>query len=125
MAKEKADPRRNGETAANGTTATLQFEPFLNAGNKMFEAWRAIGTELMEFGAARFQRGIETSRAIAQCSNLGEAMELQANFARSTVHDLFGTAGKLAELSTRPMLDVLAATQKTARDGASAAEAAE
>ena len=125
MAKEKVEPRGNVETAASGAAAILQFEPFLSAGNKAFEAWTAIGTELIEFGMARVDRGIELGKAMAQSSSLNEAMELQAKFAQSMVSDFLGEASKLADMSARPMIESFTAMQKTARSEASPASAAE
>jgi hypothetical protein len=124
MAKEKVEPRSNVETAASGAAAILQFEPFLSAGNKALEAWTAIGTELIEFGMTRVDRGIELGKAMAQSSSLNEAMGLQAKFAQSMVSDLLGEASKLAGMSTRPMIESFAAMPKTTRSETPPAEAA-
>jgi hypothetical protein len=125
MAKEKVELRSNVETAASGAAAVLQFEPFLTAGNKVFEAWTAVGTELIEFGMARVDRSIELGKAMAHSSSLNEAMDLQAKFAQSMVSDFLSEASKLADMSARPMIESFTALQKTTRSATSLASAAE
>src|SRR5262245_45740642 len=98
MTKAKVDARANGNGAAFGPTGLPQFETFLTAGSKVFEAWQAIGSELIEFSRARVDRSIEVSNAVARSSSFNEAMELQARFAQSTMNDLLDEARKLAEI---------------------------
>lgn len=109
MAKAKTGSRVNGNGAASA--ATQQFEPFLAAGNKVFEAWTAVSAELIELGATRVGESIELGRAMARSSSLNETMELQAKFARSMMHDFLDTAGRLAAIGTRPIAESFAAMQ--------------
>jgi hypothetical protein len=122
MAKAKVDTRVNGNGAASDPAAIHQFGSFLTASTKVFEAWQAIGVELIEFSKARVDQGIEMGSAVARSSSLNEAMELQAKFAQSTLNDILAEARKLAALSTRPILESFAVAQKatheTARTGA-------
>lgn len=117
MAKAKIDTRVNGNTADLTALAMPQFEPLLMAGSKVFEVWTAIGNELMEFSRTRVDQGIEMSKAMAQSSSFSEAIELQAKFTRSMMNDFLGEATKLADMSTRPMIESFAAIQKTAHSG--------
>jgi hypothetical protein len=109
MAKAKIDSRVNGNGVAFGPTAMPQFEPYLMAGSKAFEAWTAIGNELIEFSRARVDQGIEMGKAIARSSSFNEAMELQAKFAQSMMSDFLAEASKLADMGTRPMIESFAA----------------
>ena len=91
----------------------------------MLEAWLAVGNELMEFSKARFDRGIEMSRAMARSKTLNEAMDLHASFTRSAVADYLNEAGKLADLGTRSMLDSFSTLQRSTGETTRHAEAAE
>jgi hypothetical protein len=91
------------------------IEPLLQAGNKWFENWAAMSSELIEFGRARLDRNLEASKAIVRSGSLDEAIELQADFTRATLREYFAEAGKLADLSTRAMLESFRAWQPAAR----------
>ena len=54
---------------------------------------------------------LRSSKEIANSGSFAKAMELHADHARSTMHEYFTKAGKLAELSTRAVLDGLLAWQ--------------
>ena len=103
------------------------LEPLLHAGNKWFENWSAVGSELLEFSRSRLDRNLEVSKAIARSSSLDQAIDLQADYARSIVRDYFAEASKLADLGTRAMLESLTMWQASARAETShrRAEAAE
>ena len=107
--------------------ALAGLEPLFHAGNKWFENWAAVGSELLEFSRARLDRNLEVSKAIARSSSLDQAIDLQADYARSIVRDYFAEASKLADLGTRAMLESLTVWQSGARAEASPrrAEAAE
>jgi hypothetical protein len=111
MAKAKTGTRANGNGEA--LAAIGQFEPFLTAGNKVFEAWTAVGTELVELGRARVDQSIELGQAMARSSSFNEALDLQAKFARSMMDDFLGAASRLAAIGTRPMMESFAAMQNT------------
>jgi hypothetical protein len=125
MAKAQVDTRVNGNRMAFDAATMPRFEPFLTAGTKVFEAWTAIGNELIEFGRTRLDQGIEMSKAMAQSSSLNEAMELQARFARSMMNDFLGEASKLADMSTRPVIEGFTAMHKTSHSNTTGAGAAE
>jgi hypothetical protein len=100
------------------------IEPLLQAGNKWFENWAAVSSELLEFGRARLDRNLEASKAIVRSGSLDEAMDLQANFTRTTLREYFAEAGKLADLGTRAMLESFWAWQPAMRGETSRAERA-
>jgi hypothetical protein len=77
------------------------FEPILTAGNRVMEAWFAIGSELFEFGKSRLDRTFEASKAIVRCGSVDEAMEKQADYARTLMHDYAAEATKLADLGLK------------------------
>jgi hypothetical protein len=130
MAKGPAEETRTKRsetqitTAFDPTQALNGIEPIFQAGNKWLENWMAVSSELLEFGRARLDRNLEVGKAIARSGSFDEAMELQADYARSTVREYFTEAGKIADLGTRALLDGIMvwqpAIRETTRRGASA-----
>jgi hypothetical protein len=104
--------------------ALAGIEPLFHVSNKWFANWMAVGSEIVEFSRASFDRNLEVTKAIATSGSFGKAMELQADHARSTVHEYFTEAGKLVELSTRAVLDGLLAWQPATHRTIADAEAA-
>ncbi len=93
------------------TPFTANLEPLFNAGTRMMESWRVVSEELMEFGKSRLTRNIEVGRKVAHSTSIDEAMEVQADFARSLMQDYIAEGSKIAELSTRALFDSLSAMQ--------------
>jgi hypothetical protein len=122
MAKAQAEEMRmkRSETqitaAFDPTQALNGIEPIFQAGNKWLENWMAVSSELLEFGRARLDRNLEVGKAIARSGSIDEAMELQADYARSTVREYFSEAGKIADLSTRALLDGMMVWQPAIRE---------
>lgn len=122
MAKTQAEDMRvkRSETqitaAFDPTQALTGIEPIFQASNKWLENWMAVGSEILEFSRARLDRNLEVSKAIARSGSIDQAMELQADYARSMVREYFNEAGKLADLSTRAMFDSLSAFQPAMRE---------
>jgi hypothetical protein len=122
MAKVKTDKREKVKTderdSKQGVTFFVpQFGRFLMAGNKVFEAWTAIGNELVEFSKARADQNIEMSKAMAQLPSINEAIELQAKYAQSMIYDYLNEARKLTDLGTQSLIEGLAAPQRTTESG--------
>jgi hypothetical protein len=107
---------RQTTMAFDPTQALAAIEPLFQASNKLLENWMAAGSEILEFGQARLDRTLEVSKALASSGNIGQAMELQADLARSAVREYFTVAGKLADLSTRSFLDSLMAWRPVVRE---------
>jgi phasin family protein len=99
-----------------GNAGVPSLDPLLQASNRLFETWLALGNEIMEFSKARLDRGMEMSRAMAQSKSFNEAIDLQTNFTRSAMQDYLSEAGKLADISTRTMLDGLTTLQQQAAE---------
>jgi hypothetical protein len=122
MAKGQAEETRTKRsetqitTAFDPTQALSGIEPIFQAGNKWLENWMAVSSELLEFGRARLDRNLEVGKAIARSGSFDEAMELQADYARSTVREYFSEAGKIADLGTRALLDGIMVWQPTIRE---------
>lgn len=93
------------------TQFTANLEPLFSAGTRMMESWRVVSEELMEFGKTRLTRNIEVGRKVAHSTSIDEAMEVQADFARSLMQDYFAESSKIAELSTRALFDSLSVLQ--------------
>lgn len=101
------------------------IEPFFEVGNRLLETWAAVGTEILEFSKTQLDQGLELGRAMAKSGSVSEAMDVQARFTRSMMQDYISEANKLADLSTRSILDSFATVQKQAKSGAHSADAAE
>jgi len=117
--------RGNGAPALDPTQAMVAIEPLLQAGNKWLESWMALGSEILEFSRARLDRSLEVGKAMARTSKFEEAMEVQADYARTAVRDYMNEASKLADLGTRAMFDSLWAWQGAARSESKGGETAQ
>ncbi|HWI26278.1 MAG TPA: phasin family protein [Stellaceae bacterium] len=121
MAKAQAEDmrvkRRDMEMMAgfDPSQAMGGIEPLLSASNRWFESWVAMSSELLEFSRNRLDRNLEVGRAMARSSGIEETMDLQADYARSTLRDYFAEASKLADLGTRVMFDNLWSWQSASR----------
>jgi hypothetical protein len=111
MAKGKAEAGLLGGFEAS---ALPNLEPFFQVGNKLFEAWMNVGTEILEFSKTRIDQSLEVSRQIAQTSNINEALDLQTKFARNLVQDYISEANRIADLSTRGLIDSMSTLQRSA-----------
>ena len=69
--------------------ALAGIEPLFHVSNKWFANWMAVGSEIVEFSRASFDRNLEVTKAIATSGSFGKAMELHADHARSTMHEYF------------------------------------
>src|SRR5882724_2676243 len=120
MAKlEEAKSKQTAETGAQEAVfaaALTTFDPLFQASNRLLEGWMAVGSEMLEFGKNRFDRGLEMSKAIAQSSSLNEAIDLQATYTRSIVQDYVSEAQKIADLGARSLLDSFTTLQQQTRD---------
>ena len=87
------------------------LESFFQAGNKFLDSWRVVSDELLEFGKSRLTRNIEMGRKVTQSASLDQALEAQADFARSAMQDYISETGKLAELGTRAIVESFSAWQ--------------
>jgi hypothetical protein len=119
--------RRAGERDTGfGAAGLPNFDPLFQASNRFLETWMAVSNEILEFSKSRLDRGLEMGRALAQSTSLNEAIDVQAKFTRSTVHEYLSEANKLADLGTRSLMDSFSTLQRTAHDTADhRAEAAE
>jgi hypothetical protein len=108
--------------AFDPTQALTVIEPLFDVSSKLLENWRAVGSEIIQFGRARLDRTIEVSKAVASSGSIDRAIEVQADYARSTVREYFVAAGKLADLGTQALLDSVAAWQPVVREATRRAE---
>jgi hypothetical protein len=100
--------------------ALPNLEPFFEVSNKFFEAWMNVGTEILEFSKARIDQSLEMSRQISQTQNINEAIDLQQKFARDLMQDYLSEANRLADLSTRGLIDGMSTLQRGAANAATA-----
>jgi hypothetical protein len=92
--------------------ALPNLEPFLQVSNRLFEAWMTVGTEILEFSKARIDQSLEISRQMAQTHDISDAIDLQTRFARDLVHEYISEANRLADLSTRGLIDSMSTLQQ-------------
>lgn len=121
MAKlEEAKIKRTADAVAQeatfGAAGLTTFDPLFQASNRLLQGWMAVGSEMLEFGKTRFDRGLEMSKAIAQSSSFNEALDLQATYTRSIVQDYVSEAQKIADLGARSLLDSFTTLQQQARE---------
>jgi hypothetical protein len=105
--------RGTGLAAGFPAASMPNLEPLVQASNRMVETWVALSTQILEFNKARIDQSIEASRAIASSSSINEAMDLQAQFTRNMVQEYLTEATKIADLSTRTIMEGISAIQKT------------
>jgi hypothetical protein len=120
----KASDARNSRNTAE-LTGVPSIEPLFEVSSKLLETWAAVGTEILEFSKARLDQSLELSRAIANTGSVSEAMDVQARFTRSMMQDYIAEANKLADMSTRSMLDSFSTMQKQTKASPPVANAAE
>ena len=90
------------------------LDPMFQAGTRMFEHWRVVSEELMEFGRTRLTKNIDVGRRVAQSTSLEQAIEVQAEYARTAMRDYIAESNKLAELGTRALFGNLSVWQPAA-----------
>lgn len=105
--------------ATSASRALADFEPLLNASNRLFEAWLAVGNELLEFGRSRMDRNIEMGKAMVQSSSLNETLDLQQKFTRNALQEYLSEANKIADLGTRGLMETFSTLQKPVLEMAS------
>jgi hypothetical protein len=128
MAKVEESGKHDVVTAMQRASIPAQLadlDPLFRASNRLFEGWMAVGTEMLEFSKNRLDQNIEMGKAIAQTTSLKEAMDLQTKFTRSFLEDYLNEANKLADLSTRSLLDSFTSWQHAEKRKIERAEAAE
>jgi phasin protein len=96
----------------DGAAALPNLQPFFQVSNRLFEAWMSVGTEILEFSKARMDQSLEMSRQISQTQSLNEAIDLQQKFARDLMQDCLSEANRLADLSTRGLIDSMSTLQR-------------
>jgi hypothetical protein len=101
------------------------IDPFLQASNRLLEGWVAVSSELLEFGRARLDQGLQVSKALAQTASLNEAIDLQSQYARTAVQDYVAEANKIADLGTRSLLESMSQLRPVVDQAAKHVEAAE
>jgi hypothetical protein len=111
MARETAEKVAPRSAAA---TQSASFEPLFEASNRLLETWMVMGTEILEFGKTRLDHSVELGKAMARSATLNEALEAQRKFTRTMVQDYINETNKLADLSTRTLLESFAVTRPAA-----------
>lgn len=115
---------QNGPSQGNGAGGARSSEPanltnslesLFYASSKLIENWRVVNEEILEFGKTRFSRSLDASQKVAQSGRIDQAIEAQAEFARSTLRDYIAEVEKLVELSTKAVFDSISVWQPAER----------
>lgn len=69
----------------------------------MIEALTAMGSEVMQFVAARIAEDMKTQHALLTCKDFAEAQRLQAEFVTTALEQYTAETGRLVELGTGVM----------------------
>ena len=76
----------------------------------MFDGWLELQQEAIRFGQERFKENMERNMALMRCRSVGEAFQLQCDFAHTANRQyleegarLFTMAGRIGERSCAPM----------------------
>jgi hypothetical protein len=108
--------RPNGNGVRDGLSAFLGGSAFLgNNGGAFVEALTqasqnyvqrvaALNEEILGFAATRMQRTSEASEQIMKCKDLGEALRIQQEWARSMTEQYMQEASRIMEMSTKAAL---------------------
>jgi hypothetical protein len=107
-----AKGNKSNPLAGFDPTALPNLEPFFQVSNRLFEAWMTVGTEILEFSKVQIDHSLEVSRQMAQTQNINDAIDLQTRFARDLVQDYISEANRLADLSTRGLIDSMSTMQR-------------
>lgn len=100
------------ETRTTGTTAPgmpgmdmnragLGTAAWMSAG--MMEALAAMGSEVVQFVAARIAEDIKTQHALLTCKDVVEAQRIQGEFVKTALEQYTASTGKLAQLGAGVM----------------------
>jgi hypothetical protein len=103
----KTPQTRAGETKAIGLPGTdvnragLGAAAWISAG--MMETLAAMGSEVMQFVAARIAEDMKTQHALLTCKDMVEAQRIQSAFVKTALEQYSASTGKLVELGAGVM----------------------
>jgi hypothetical protein len=93
------------------------IEAMARAGNAVLQGTSELGNAWMSFWNDQASEGIRTLRALAECRTLQETLEIQNEFARTSLERLCANTTKTAELTAQMVNNglgsVRARTQRT------------
>ncbi len=107
--KESRKTRETKTTAASasseggtgGTGNTKALEAMINANLAMLKGMAEMQREIMEFSNTRLRLDVETQEALAHCSDLREAFQVQSDFTQKAMRGYAEEAAKLMSLSAK------------------------
>jgi comEA protein len=104
-AQDGAEALRSvGEPAARGASAGRRgLESTLASGSTMVDAARQLQQEWIGFWQAQMKENARAGQALASCRTPQDFMQVQADYARSSMERFVAEAGKLRHLTTRMM----------------------
>ena len=104
--KTVAVNKANLETVAKSydelaVAAKDNVEAVVAAGNIAAKGFEAIGAEVMALNKSSLDDGIAATRAVMGAKSYKEIVDLQADFAQASLHNLLSATTKLGEMSLK------------------------
>lgn len=87
---------------------------YMEATQTMLRGVAAFNAELLSFATTRFQKSVELSQSIAECSGPHEAFQLQCECGRSETEQYFDEATKMMNMAAEVARDSWAPIQSQA-----------
>ena len=96
-ARARANEQWEGMAAFNNEAAEILTTACLAYANGV----ATMNGELLGFVRTRLNHDVELSRALSQCANWSDAVNLQQDWARQATEEYLAEAGKLTELASK------------------------
>jgi hypothetical protein len=102
---ETAKAGARGDGAAESMVNTEALEAMIKANAAMLQGMAEMQREIMEFSSTRLRLDVETQEALAHCSDLREAFQVQADFTQKAMCDYVEQVAKMMNLSAKVSCD--------------------
>ncbi len=77
------------------------MDAFLATAAAATEAMQSINVEMLEFGKERLEGRLQVAEALLAADSLKEAMDLQADFMKSSLESYIKESGKLSQMTAK------------------------
>jgi phasin protein len=94
-----------GDGTDEGMVNAQALEAMVKANAAMMQGMAEMQRQIMEFSGSRLRLDVETQEALAHCSDLREAFQVQADFTQKAMCDYAEQVAKLLNLSAKVSCD--------------------
>ncbi|MCV2891901.1 phasin family protein [Lentibacter sp. XHP0401] len=97
----KSNKPEDTASSVNNLMKTMQeagFKPVQGFGTDWLEAMSNIGSEMLDFTAARIKQDVQTQHDLLHAKGLTEIQHIQAQFFQKAMDDYAAEAGKLMKM---------------------------